>query len=59
MRALPYFMFIAAVGAMLTYHSSMAPQVRWMAATLTPFFLGVSAIGAVLIAVVVWRLAMA
>ena len=45
MRALPYFMFIAAVGAMLTYHWSMAPAVRWMAATLVAFFLGVGAIG--------------
>jgi len=44
MRALPYFMFVAAVGAMLTYHWSVAPQLRWMAATLTPFFLGVAAI---------------
>lgn len=44
MRALSYFMFIAAIGAMVTYHWSTAPAARWMAATLTPLFLGIAAI---------------
>ena len=44
MRALPYFMFIPALGAMLAYHLSMVPAVRSMAVTLNPLLLLIAAI---------------
>lgn len=45
MRALPYISFVAAVGVMLIFHWSMSSGVRWTAAAVLPFLLGVAAIG--------------
>lgn len=38
-------MFIAAVGAMLTYRWNMSPDVRWTVAAMLPFLLGFAGIG--------------
>ena len=44
MRLLPYFLFIAAIGSMLSYHWGSSPAISWMSATLVLFFLGLTAI---------------